>query len=243
MADKTKKAAAFEKLLEIARNGSLPLYSYENDYHKGGRNWPVEWEKELIYSHFRTENDRQHRLNRTLERLVEVNSPTSVEQVNKEKGLARLILDAGANPNFDSNLYSTRIFDEFLSQRKSYIALEIVKTDGFLGPQNTEDTFDILAGSLKYYMRYGTPMPGDTKEESAIIAQNCSDRRELVYCLFQKGLYPRDKNVFQSLVPIVLEQDPEFFNKRKQQVIQQITKAETPLQIYRVLMGQEKEKS
>jgi len=40
-----------------------------------------------------------------------------------------------------------------------------------------------------------------------------------------------------------LEKDPNFFEKKKQQVIRQITRAETPIQIYNVLMGQGKEKS
>jgi len=243
MTDKTKRENALTKLLEIAHDGSIPLYAYADDYHKGGRNWPVEWENILTCSHFRTQYDRQCVLNETLERLVDVNFPSSVEQVNKEKGLVRLILDAGANPNFYSSSYNNHIFDKFLLKRKSYVALEIAKTDGFTGPHNAENTFDILAGSLGFYLQWGKPYPGDTNEESAISAQNCSDRKELVHLLFQQGLYPRNENVFQALVPVVLEKDPDFFEKKKKQVTTQLSLAKTPLQIYNALMGKEKERS
>ena len=243
MTDKIKEAEAFTKLMQVAKDGSLTLYTYENDYHKGGRNRIVGWQNGLLYSHFRTQYDRQCRLNETLERLVEVNFPNSVEQMNKERGLARLVLDAGANPNFYSHSYKSTIFDQFLSKRKSHIALEIAKTDGFLGPENTEQAFDVLAGTLGYYMQWKKPMPGDTEEESAVIAQNCADRRELVYRLFQIGLYPRDEKVFQSLVPVILERDPAFFENKKKQVASQLLRAKTPLQIYSALKGQEKERT
>ena len=100
-----------------------------DDFHKGGRNWPLEWENPLEYCHFRTESDRQSALNRTLEGVAQANFPSTVEQMNKERGLVRLILDAGANPNFHSSRYDRPIFDQFLSQRKSYAALEIAKTE------------------------------------------------------------------------------------------------------------------
>ena len=241
--DTAKQTTAFQKLLEIARNGSVPLYTYDDDFHKGGRNWPVEWENELIYSHFRTQADKRYVLNKALERLVGVNFPSTVEQMNKEKGLVRLMLDAGADPNFHSDIYADRIFDKFSSQRKSYIALEIAKTEGFSGPKDTENTFNLLADSLRHYLVWGRPLSGDTKEENAVITQNCSDRKELVYLLFQEGLYPRNKELFQALVPIVLEKESDFFDKRKEQIIRRLQRAKTPLQIYNALMGQGKEKS
>jgi len=157
--------------------------------------------------------------------------------------LIRLILDAGANPNFYSDTYRSSLFGEFLAKKKSYVALEIAKTEGFTSPKDSDEAFNHLASSLKFYLQWGRPCPGDTKEETDLIAQNCSDRRDLTYHLFQKGFYPHDEKVFQALVPIVLEKDPEFFDKRKKQVASQIMRAKTPIQIYNAIMGQEKEKN
>ena len=243
MADRVPKKEAFEKLLQIVNERSISLYAYADDFYKGGRNWPLDWEKNLEYCHFRSESDRQSALNRTLEDVAHANFPSTMEQMNKERGLIRLILDAGANPNFYSSHYDRPIFDQFLLQRKSYAALEIAKTTDFMGPKNPDGTFNILYDSLAFYLNWNQPPHGDTKEETAVINQNCSDRKDLVYLLLQKGIYPRDVVVFENLVPIVLEKDPNFFEKKKQQVIHQITRAKTPIEIYNAIMGQEKEKS
>ena len=243
MLKKEEKKTAFQTLMKVAIGGSISLHAYKEDIYKGGRRWPVDWAANLTCSHFRTETDRQFALNHTLERLVCVDFPSSVKQMNKEKRLARLVLRAGADPNFHSSLYDMAIFDQFLIQRKSHIALEIAKTDGFIGPQNSEKAFYVLSDTLAFYLNWKQPYPGNTEEETGLHMQNCADRKDLVYLLFQKGLYPRNETVFEKLVPIVQEKDPNFFEKKKQQIAVQIQRAKTPLEIYNVLKGQGKEKS
>ena len=130
--DKAARDASFQKLMDIAQSGGVPLYAYTEDHYKGWRNWPVEWENDLIYCHFRTKSSKEYALNKTLEHILNANCPSSVEQTDKERGLARLILDAGADPNFHSTLHNGQIFDQFLFKRKTHIALEIAKTDGFM---------------------------------------------------------------------------------------------------------------
>ena len=68
-------------------------------------------------------------------------------------------------------------------------------------------------------------------------------RAPLAFLLFQKGLYPSNERCFEKLAPVVLEKDPEFFNKKKKQVISQIQHAKTPIQIYTAIMGRRKEKN
>ena len=243
MVDNAKREEALKKLMDIARNRTVRLYGHVEDFYRGGRDWPVDWQNELGNGYFKDKKRREDALNSTLERLVSANFPDTVDQINKEKGLVRLILDAGANPNFYSYFYKKPLFDQFLSERKSYAALEIAKTDGFTYPQNPDRTFEKLAESLAFYLEWKTPYPGETKEESAIHAQNCADRKDLVHLLFQKGFYPHNSAIFEKLVPVVLEKEPDFFDKKKQQVISHLQQAKTPLQIYNALMGQGKEKS
>ena len=214
-----KKIQAFKKLMKIVKKGSFELYTTSKDnYHQISRSWPVDWYKDLGNGCFKTEQDKQRALDDTLACLVTVDFPSSVEQLKKEKRLARLILDAGADPNKFSSLYSGRIYDIFLMKRKAHIALEIAQTEGFIGPENPEQNFNHLLNGLKFYLHWKKPFPGqglESKEQIAVYAQDCEDQKELVYTLFQKGMYPRDKKVFEKLVPIVLEKDPEFFEKRK----------------------------
>ena len=243
MTDKDRQKQAFQLLMKVATNGSIPLHAYKEDFYKGGRHWPLDWEDNLIYGHFRSSADRQSALNRTLERLICADFPSSVRQMNKERRLIHLILSAGANQNFQSSLYDKPVFDQFLLQRKSYAALEIAKADGFKEPQDPEKAFYILSDSLTFYLNWKRPYPGNTKEESALNLQNCIDRKNLVYLLFQRGLYPRNETIFETLVPIVQEKDPDFFKKKKQQIATQIQRAQTPLEIYNVLKGYGKEKS
>ena len=247
--EKVKRIEAFKKLMEIAKSGSVELYgTTEADIYSDARSWPVHWEKDLGNGRFENEQDKQRALNYTLECLVTVDFPSSVEQLKKEKELTRLILDAGADPNHDYRFHNRNIFDDFLLTEKHHMALEVAKTKGFLGPGKPFKIFDHLACKLAYYLEWKCPFPGgclttDDKEKTALYIQDCSDQKEIVYTLFQKGIYPCNQDIFTKLVPIVLEKDPEFFDKRKEQTITQLKHAKTPVQIYKALMGKRKEKN
>lgn len=244
---KGKRIKAFKTLMEIAKKGSIQLHAYDDDdFYREGRYWPVHWESDLGDGCFKNEQDRQKALDGTLERLIRPDRPDSVEQLQKEKKLIRLVLDAGANPNHFSYYYDQNVFDRFVKDKKSHMALEIAKTEGFVRPGNTDTAFEKLTDLLRFYLHWKQPYPGaqgESKEKVALYAQICSDDKELVYTLFQKGIYPRDEKVFSKLAPIVLEKDPEFFNKKKQQVLTQMKRAKTPVQIFKALMGKRKEKN
>lgn len=246
---KIKKIQAFKELMEIAQKGSIELYgTTDADIYSDARSWPVRWEKDLGNGHFKNEQDKQRALDDTLACLVTVDLPVSVEQLKKEKRLARLILDAGADPNRYYRFHNRNIFDDFLLEGKPHIALEVAKTDGFMGPGRPFRVFDHLADKLAFYLHWNSPFPGyfweeGNKRKVALYAQDCSDQKEIVCTLFQQGIYPQDEVVFEKLVPIVLEKDPEFFNKKKEQVVSQMQRAKTPIQIYNALMGKRKEKN
>ena len=246
--DKVKKIQAFKRLMEISRKGSIELYgTTEADIYSDARRWPVHWDKDLGNGRFKNEQDRQRALDDNLACLVTVDSPSSLEQLKKEKKLARLILDAGADANRYYRFHNRNIFDDFLLQEKPHIALEIAKTDEFMGPGRPFKIFDHLMDKLEFYLRWKELFQeGDDngdKKKSALYAQNYEDQKEVVYLLFQKGIYPPDVHVFERLSSVVLERDPDFFNKKKEQVILQMQRAETPLQIYNALMGNRKEKN
>ena len=245
--DKKTRILAFKKLMEISQKGSIELYgTTEADIYSDARSWPVRWDKDLGNGHSKNEQERQRALDDTLACLVTVDSPSSLEQLKKEKRLARLILDAGADANRYYRFHNRNIFDDFLLQGKPHIALEVAKTDGFMGPGRPFRIFNHLMDKLEFYLQWEKPFPGsgwENKGQVALYAQNCEDQKELVYLLFQKGIYPRDAHVFEKLSPIVLERDPDFFNKKKEQVVSQMKRAKTPLQIYNALMGNRKEKN
>ena len=238
-----KETEAFKKLFKIAKNGTFGLYATTKDnYYRMARSWPVAWEKELGQGQFKNKEDRQRALNKTLESFVEADFPSSVKQMKKEREMVGLILEVGADPNYYSEAYNQNIFDAFLGKRKSHIALEIAKADGFAKPGNVDQTFNFLADALTFYLQWNRPYPGATQEETIVKAQNCQDRKELVCNLFQKNIYPHDRDVFVKLIPVVLEKDPDFVEKKKQQVIAQLIQAKTPVQFFNALMGKSKEK-
>ena len=247
--NKTKRIEAFKKLMEIAQKGSIELYgTTDADIYSDARKWPVRWDKDLGSGRFKNEQERQRALDDTLACLVTVDSPSSLEQLKKEKRLARLILDAGADANRYYRFHNRNIFDDFLLQGKPHIALEVAKTDGFMGPGRPFRIFKHLVDKLTFYLHWKSSFPGyylekENKKKVALYSQDCSDQKEIVYTLFQKGIYPQDREVFEKLSPIVLERDPDFFNKKKEQVVSQMKHAKTPLQIYNALMGNRKEKN
>ena len=83
MKNKTERIESFKKLLAIAKSHSVKLFANIDDYHKGERTWPIEWEDDLGQGCFKTRQDRQSALDRTLERFVGAELPDSVEQMKK----------------------------------------------------------------------------------------------------------------------------------------------------------------
>lgn len=67
--------------------------------------------------------------------------------------------------------------------------------------------------------------------------------KTLVYELFKKDIVPSDKKVFSQMARIVQQQDSTFFEKKKKQMLNQLSRAKTPAQIYSTFLINRKEKS
>lgn len=235
-----EKINAFKKLIKIAKTGSFKLYETSKDCcSKIAYTYPVNWSFFLKRGCFESKM-RQQVLDMTLEYLSEADLPDSVKQMQQERKLVRLILEAGGNPNYYGLMHRRKVFDTFLLKGQSHIALEIAKSEEFTGPENIESIFGVLIKSLDENSGKDSKV---TKKESTLNVQKYSVLEELGYTLFQQGVYPRDKEVFERLAPIILKKDPEFFNKRKEQTITQLKHAKTPIQVFNALMGKRKEKS
>ena len=229
----TKKAQeiAFQKLLKISKNRS---FSVRETLVDGYRPWrPVDWDRKLRNSYENTE-DKQKALNETLMNLTRGDFPKTREQMEQERKVIQLTLLAGANPNsYDSYLGSA--FDSFWYSKKGYGLLELVKDDRFESPKKLQSFYEDFCWQPVFC--------SFSDEEFLLTRQENRKRADLIYTLFQKGMYPTNPKVFEKLAPVVLEKDPEFFNRKKQQTILQMHRAKTPLQIYNAIMGRRKEKS
>ena len=230
MNDKGKKIGAFRKLVKMAQEGSVKLYTYTDDPQKGGKYWPVNWEDGLKQAHFKNAQERQKALDRSLACLLDADLPDSVEHMDQERGLARLLLDAGANPNAYNTFYAQYILDAFVEKGKTYVALEIAKTDGFSKTEDIDSVFKRLTESEDIY-----------PDGRGLNLQDCNDRDDLIFTLFEKGHYPMDDKVFVETEEVVLGIDPHFFDKKKAQQLSSLEKAHTPLQIYKALKRTGKE--
>ncbi len=234
--DKAKKINAFKELVKLAKNRSVKLYMYANDFwgERRGRTFPIEWGGTWELGHLEDEQDYQKALERIWECILDADPAGSVTQMQNEKKLVRLLLEAGANPNYYSRAYGQEIFDLF-SRNKAYIALEIAKAEGFKKSKNLTETFKMLADIQNSFKQGKAPYSCNNKEEAQLNAQIRSDYEELISILFQKGMCPGDSKV--------LEKDPAFLNRNKQSVVSQTGQEKTPLQIYNTLKGRRKEKS
>ncbi len=231
----TKKAQeiAFQKLLKISRDSSFDVYETSGNNMYGYRAWPVGW-GEKLYSKYKTPEDKQKALNETLMNLTRGDFPKTRKQMEQERKVIQLTLLAGANPNY-SDSYNGSIFDSFWYSKKGYGLLELVKDDRFESPKKLQEFYENFR-----WMRVSCSF---SDEEFLLTRQENRKREALIYTLFQKGMYPTNPKVFEKLAPVVLEKDCDFFNKKKEQVVSQMHRAKTPLQIYNAIMGRRKEKN
>ena len=224
---------AFQKLLKLVKDGSFDIYETSGDIY-GSRSWEIDCFKplqELKYSKTKT---RQQALNETLMNLTQGDFPKTRKRMDKEQKVIHLTLLAGANPNY-SECRCGSVFDSFWYSKKGYGLLELVQDNRFESPKELQGFYDSF---------HWIPLYCSASDEKILLAkQENKNREDLVYALFQKGMYPTNPKVFEKLSPIVLERDPEFFNKKKEQVVSQMKRAKTPLQIYNALMGKRKEKN
>lgn len=260
MTDQTKKTKAFNELLKLAKDPSMYLLEWEDDYHRGGRYREVDWQYPLL--RYEKGNDKIEILNDVLYRLTSADFPTTTKQMEKERKLAHLLIQAGA----DSNLKEA--FTSFIEKDRVAVALELVKSPDFCFPNGEENrvlnglSYNISTKGMHHPCYYRTER--ELAEESTERPWNKEkikklqerlqdglgyhkvwqkDSKDLIYLLFQKGIYPQnDEKLFQFLAPVVLEREPDFFEKKRQRVLKRIQRAQTPVQIYNALMIREKER-
>lgn len=233
MVSKRTQEIAFQKLLKISRDSSFDVYETSGNNMYGYRAWPVGW-GEKLYSKYETPEDKQKALNETLMRLTRGDFPKTRKQMEQEKKVIQLTLLAGANPNY-SDSYNGSVFDSFWYSKKGYGLLELVQDNRFESPKGLQSFYESICWR---------PVFCTSSDEKLLVnIQENKNRSDVIYALFQKGMYPTNPKVFEKLAPVVLEKDCDFFNKKKEQVVSQMKRAKTPLQIYNAIMGRRKEKN
>ena len=89
----------------------------------------------------------------------------------------------------------------------------MAKTEGFCGPAS-QGTFEILRDWLIFPESRDWPDPCDPAIISAVHTQEYTNKRELVYTLFSKGIYPYNPKIRQALQP-VFEQEQKLKSTEK----------------------------
>lgn len=233
MTNKAKQIEAFKELLKISYDRSFDVYETSGNPTYGYRAWPVEWNKELC-AKYETPEDKQKALDETLMRLTRGDFPKTMKQMEKERKVIRLTLLAGANPNYVDS-YHGSVFESFWYSKKGYGLAELLKDDRFASPTKLQEFYERFDWKPIYCC--------DSDEEMLLKKKENENRADVIYTLFQKGMYPTNQKIFEKLTPVVLEKDPEFFNKKKEQVLTQMKRAKTPVQIFNAIMGKQKEKN
>ncbi len=233
----SKKITAFKELLKIAEEGSFDLYETYGDNIYGTRAWPVECFKHLWELKRSKKMTRQEALDKTLMRLTRGDLPKTVQGMEKEKKVIHLTLLAGANPNTFDSYSNGRVsaFQSFWNSRKVYGLLELVQDNRFEPPNELQEFYENF---------YWEPLYCSfSDEEYALNKQKNQNRDDLIYALFQRNMFPTNLNVFKELEPVVLKKDPQFFEKKKQEMQKCLVRAKTPTQIYTAFIGKRKEKN
>lgn len=233
MADKTKKEAAFKKLIQIVKKDSFDVYETSGDIY-GSRAWEVDCFNPLRELKHSKTKMRQQALDETLMNLTRGDFPKTRKRMAEEREVIHLTLVAGANPNY-AEYQRDSVFDSFWYSKKGYGLLELAQNDHFEFPKKLQSFYE------GFHWKHVLCSFSD--EEFLLCRQENKNRADLIYTLFQKGMYPTNQKVFEKLVPVVLERDPAFFENKKKQVASQLLRAKNPLQIYSALMGQEKERT
>lgn len=233
MSAKKVQEIAFQKLLKLVKDGSFDIYETSGDIY-GSRSWEIDCFKPLRALKSSKEKTRQQALDETLMNLTRGDFPKTRKRMEEEQKVIHLTLLAGANPNY-SECRRGSVFDSFWYSKKGYGLLELVKDDRFESPKKLQEFYESF--------RWTRVSCSFSDEEFLLTRQENRKREALIYTLFQKGMYPTNPKVFEKLAPVVLEKDPEFFNRKKQQTILQMHRAKTPLQIYNAIMGRRKEKN
>ncbi|MDY6407978.1 MAG: hypothetical protein SPL08_04700 [Pseudomonadota bacterium] len=261
MTSQTNKTTAFNQLLRLAKNPSICFWEWEDDYHKGGQCREVDWQYPLLC--YQAGKNKSDILNDVLYRLTVADFPTTAKQMEKERHLARLLIQAGADPNLKG------AFTSFIDKNRVAVALELAKSPDFCFPNGEENavlnslSYNIMVKSMHHPCYSKTEFAlakeavehPENKTKISVLKKRLQDElkyhrvwqkdsKDLIFLLFQRGIYPQNNSeLFQYLAPVVLEREPDFFEKKKQRVLRRIQCAKTPLQIYNALMIREKEKS
>ena len=263
MVSKKTQEIAFNKLRQMAKDNTIYFTYYEPPYYGVGcgRDRSVDWNGPLLF--YKKGESREDILLRTMCCLLDADFPRFLKQKENERKLVHLLLEAGLNPNMERSEKS--IFLLFVEKGRVAPALEIAQHPDFRFPKGEEGAvFDKLSFNLSS-SRWHHPcynwinieqdsLPDWAKDRKKRLQEKLpeamkyhriwqEETKDLAFLLFQKGLYPSNERCFEKLAPVVLEKDPDFFNKKKKQVISQIQHAKTPIQIYNALMGKRKEKN
>lgn len=227
------KEISFQKLLKMVKDNTFDIYETSGDIY-GSRSWGVDCFKSLWeLKHSRTKT-RQQALDETLMNLTRGNFPKTQKRMEEEQKVIHLTLLAGANPNYSEYRLGS-VFDSFWYSKKGYGLLELVQDDRFESPSRLQEFYERFHLQATYFF--------SSDEEFLLSRKENKNRSDVIYTLFEKGMYPTNPKVFEKLSPLVLERAPDFFNKKKEQLISRMQRAKTPLQIYNALMGKRKEKS
>lgn len=232
MTKEDKRIVAFKKLLKLAKNGSFDIWETSGDIY-GSRAWETDCFKPLRELDCSEEKTRQQALDETLMNLTYGDFPKTSKRMEEERKVIHLTLLAGANPNY-YRYHLGSVFNSFWNSKKGYGLLELLKDDRFEPPRELQDFYESF--------RWQPVLCSFSNEEFLLCRQENRNRADLIYTLFQKGMYPTNPKVFEKLEPIVLERDPDFFNKKKKEVLTKLQRAKTPIQIYNAIMGKQKER-
>lgn len=239
---KIDKIEALKTLLKMEQEG-FDLYQIEKaDMYGGGRIHEVRLLEPL--EHYKREDfNREKALNDVLRRMLSADIPKDIEHIEEERQIVKLVLMAGANPNAYSRHYAgKRIFDAFFNTGRSYAALEVAKSPNFSASGDLESIYECLSDYFDYYLKHGYHFPGKTEKEDEMNRYKLKDRKELLHVLFGKGMYPYDEKLFKKLTPIILEQDPHFFEQKKEKTMMRLSRAKSPIQIFKAIRGERERK-
>ena len=233
MTTKKVQEIAFQKLLKLAKDESFDIWETSGDIY-GSRAWEIDCFKPLRALKYSKTKTRQQALDETLMNLTRGDFPKTKKRMDEEQKVIHLTLLAGADPNY-SDFYHGSVFESFWYSKKGYGLAELLKDDRFESPKKLQEFYERFDWKPIYC--------DDSDKEMLLKKKENENRADVIYTLFQKGMYPTDQKIFEKLAPVVLEKDCEFFNKRKEQTITQLKHAKTPVQVFHALIGNRKEKN